>query len=142
LATITDEQGRFVLNDVPAGLRFLVADHPSTNTFGLRTAMLQVLVDSGGNRNVSLRALNQDKVATTLCGANAVTSGSAILRVVVVDSVSAQPVGGFRIRLFRKDREEDFTREQETDASGAALFCGVPAYRDLIATGQGGVVLL
>jgi hypothetical protein len=71
-----------------------------------------------------------------------VASGSAILRVVVVDSATAQPVGGLKLRLVRKDREEDFTREIETDASGAALFCGVPAYRDLIATGQGGVVLL
>ena len=142
LATITDEQGRFELRDVPAGLRVLVADHPSTNIFGVRTAMLQVLLDGGANRDVSLRAMNQEKVATRLCGANALSDGAAILRVVVADSATAQPVGGFRIRLRRKDREEDFTREVETDASGAALFCGVPAYRDLIATGQGGVVLL
>jgi hypothetical protein len=142
LTAITDDEGLFALRDVPAGLRVLAADHPSTNTFGLRTAILQVLLDAGENRNLSLRAPNNEKIATSLCGVNALAGGRAILRVIVADSANAQPVGGFRVRLFSRAEADSLEVEQETDASGAALFCGLPPNQVLVATGQGGAMLL
>jgi hypothetical protein len=142
LATVTDEQGRFVLRDVPAGLRVLVADHPSTASFGLRTAVLRVLLDAGENRNVSLIAPDQEKIATTLCGENALAGGRALLRVTVMDSATARPASGLRVRLFGHGGPRPVEAEHETDASGAALFCGLPSNQLLVVTGPGGAILL
>jgi hypothetical protein len=142
LATITDEQGRFTLRDVPAGLRVLVADHPSTASFGMRAAVLRVLVDAGESRNVSLVAPDQETMATTLCGPNGMAGGRALLRITVIDSATARPAAGLPVRVFNRGGTTPLELAQETDAGGVALFCGLPSGQLLMATTRDGGILL
>ena len=142
LATQTDNMGRFAFQGVPAGLRVLVADHPTTATYGMRAAVLRVLLDAGEKREVSLIAPDQEEMAKNLCGPNAWSNRNALLRVTAVDSLTAQPVPDIRIRLLSRGGTPRIEVELETDASGAAVFCELPPNRPLIAVGPGGAILL
>ena len=142
LATLTDNMGRFAFRGVPAGLRVLVADHPTTATYGMRSAVLRVLLDAGENREVSLIAPDQEEMAKNLCGPNAWSNRNALLRVTAVDSLTAQPVADIRVRLLSRGGTPPIEIELETDASGAAVFCELPPNRPLIVLGPGGAILL
>jgi hypothetical protein len=141
LGTQTDPAGRFRFDSVPAGLRVLVADHPSFSAYGIRAAIQSVLLDDGEARQLALLAPGEEDMATTLCGPVAFTGGRSLLRLIVADSATGAPLGGVRLRLMTRGVERPFA-EQETDATGTALFCFVPSHQWYEVTTAAGVVLL
>jgi hypothetical protein len=142
LATVTDDEARFTVGQVPAGLRVIIADHPGTSMFGVRAAVLRVLLNPGEFRAVSMLALDQDGIAKALCGAGARDGGRSLLRVTVVDSTTAQPVENIRLRLSTRSVTAPIDLQVLTDARGAAVFCGVPPNQPVRVVGSDGWVLL
>jgi hypothetical protein len=142
LSTQTDQAGKFLFDSIPAGLRIIVADHPGYSGYGLRAATMRILLDAGEFRQVSLQAPGQEEIATTLCGPGAMAEGRSLLRLTVMDSASAQPLGGAHVRLVGGGRNTQSSVDRETDARGAALFCGLPPGQPFVLTTATGVVLL
>jgi hypothetical protein len=142
LTTRSDDNGQFFLDGVPAGMRVVVADHPSFAALGMRAATMRILLDADESRRISLLAPGQERIATTLCGDRAFASGQSLLRLTVVDSASAQPLGGVRVRLVKRGRENGNIIERMTDPSGTALFCALAPNQPLEVTSESGAVLL
>ena len=141
LSAVTGPDGRYTLPGVPPGLQFVVADHPSFHALGLRVGQKSLLLDEGSRRSVRFSSMSTSELGGALC-ADGWNRSRAILRVVLVDSTTAKPLGGVRIRLALKDeaRRPAFVVNDETDAGGASVFCGVPAGQVLVVT-RGGVPL-
>jgi hypothetical protein len=141
LRTQTDQAGKFFLDSVPAGLRVVVADHPSFSGYGLRAATQSVLLDDREARRLSLLAPGQEDIATSLCGSGAFSGGRSLLRIIVADSSTAEPLGSVRLRLMTRGAESPFA-EQVTDADGVALFCSLPSNQWYEVTTPAGAVVL
>jgi hypothetical protein len=141
LRTQTDQAGEFFLDSVPAGLKVVVADHPSFSGYGLRAATQSVLLDDREARRLSLLAPGQEDIATSLCGSGAFSGGRSLLRIIVADSSTAEPLGSVRLRLMTRGAESPFA-EQVTDADGVALFCSLPSNQWYEVTTPAGAVVL
>jgi hypothetical protein len=143
LRAVTGADGHYVLRGVPPGLQFVVADHTSLSELGVRAGEGQVLLDDGVRREVSFSAPAQSEVVGVLCEGQATSRDRATVRVALVDSTTDRPLGGLRVRLASKDPRQRgaFEMIDETDASGAVVFCGVPADQPLVVTepGQNGL---
>lgn len=136
LRAVTGADGRYILAGVPPGLQFVVAEHPSLKELGIRVGQKSVLLDDGGRRVVSFTAPTQRDVVSSLCGDGANVRNHGIVRVTLIDSATANPVRGARVRVALKDatKRPAFETTDETDASGAVVFCGVPAGEPLVVT--------
>ena len=139
LRAVTGADGRYVLRGVPPGLQFVVADHASLTELGVRAGEGQVLLDDGVRREVSFSAPSQGEIVSLLCEGQETSRNRATLRVSLVDSTTDRPLPGVRVRLASKDPRQRGAIEMidETDASGAVVFCGVPADQPLVVTEPG-----
>jgi hypothetical protein len=140
LRATTDNDGRYVLRDVPPGLQFVVVDHTSLVELGVRAGEGQVLLDDGSRREVSFSAPSVSEIITTLCDGRDIPRHRATIRVILTDSATQRPLSGVRLRVASKDGR-GFETVDETDAGGAAVFCGVPADLPLVVTESGRGVL-
>jgi hypothetical protein len=136
LRTITDGEGRFLLERVPPGLQVVEAEHPKYDALGVRLAEVDVLLDEGVRRELLIRAPSEADVPVLLCG-EAATAGLGTLRLTVVDGRTGDPVSGLRVTLAeRKARAagSGFSTQSRTDARGVVLFCGAPPEQVLVLT--------
>jgi Carboxypeptidase regulatory-like domain len=136
IRAVTGADGRYILAGVPPGLQFVVAEHPSLKELGIRVGQKSVLLDDGGRRVVSFSAPSQRDVVSSLCGDGVNVRNHGIVRVTLIDSATASPVRGARLHLTLKDatKRPVFETTEETDGSGAVVFCGVPAGQPLVVT--------
>ena len=140
--TQTDPSGKFFLDSIPAGLRVIVADHPTYTGYGMRASALRILLDAGENRQLSLQAPGQETIAANMCGPTAFADGRSLLRVTVVDSATAAPLGDVLVKLTSRDRASAANVERVTDAAGSALFCSLSPSQTFVLTNASGAVLL
>ena len=139
-AAVTDANGAYALDGIPPGLYTLVADHDGYRALGVRIGQADLVLDEGASRRASFRAPDARTVVAHLCGDGARPRRSATLRVTVLNQVNNEPLVAARIALLvdsasRPARGEASVSaaslvvraQAETDAGGAALFCGVPS---------------
>jgi hypothetical protein len=97
-------------------------------------------------REIGFRGPAPDEIMRARCGEHADTRTAAMLRVALADSLTAGSLAGVRLRLqyADPDRSPPLDVEDETDDSGALVFCHVPASHELRLTAPGldGRVLL
>ena len=113
-----------------------VAGNDSVDLLGARIGQQQVLLDEGSRREVSFRAPRPIEIIRKHCGDQVNLRNRGVLRLTLIDSVTARPIAGARIRLAYRDstRRPAFESSQESDASGAVVFCEVPSGQPLVAT--------
>jgi 5-hydroxyisourate hydrolase-like protein (transthyretin family) len=140
LRTVTGPDGRFALDSVPPGLQFIEADHESLEDLGVPVGQTQLLIDEGARRRIAIRAPTPEEITRRLCGDLADARDHATLRVLVTDSTTGRPAPGLplRLQLVDTDRRPVFDLEDETNASGAIVFCGLPTGHALRLSRVGG----
>ena len=142
---MTGPDGKYELRGVPAGLQFVVADHDTLSEMGVRIGQTQVLLDEGVSREVSFTGPTPNEVTVALCNEPS-PRNHATLRLMILDSTTMRPLAGLRVRVASKDpsKRGAFDSSDETDASGAVVFCAVPAGQPLIVTNPatGGRVMM
>ena len=136
LHTITDREGRFAIDNVPPGLQVLVAEHPRYESLGVPAAKLDLLLDDGERRALTINASRADEIPQQLCGESLSTSSGA-LRLTVVDGRTKKPIPGLRVTLANREAKvsgSGYVAKQVTDERGVSLFCGAPAETLLVVT--------
>jgi protocatechuate 3,4-dioxygenase beta subunit len=129
--TTADSSGRYRLEGLPPGRLTLVVDHDSLALFGMRVSETQLVLDDSVTRNLSIRGPDKQAIAERLCGRGISWRDRATLRIIVVDSASGQLIAGMRLRVVAQGSAArvDTLATGETDATGAVVFCNVPAGR-------------
>jgi len=144
-STFTSADGRYTLPDVPPGLHFVVASNDSVDLLGARIGQQQVLLDEGSRREVSFRAPRPIEIMRKHCGEQVDVRSRGVLRITLIDSVTARPIAGTSLWLGSRDAARfSYAARGDTDASGAAVFCEVPAGQPLVlsSTTRTGRILL
>jgi hypothetical protein len=131
LRAVTGADGRYKLGGVPPGLQFVVVDHSSLADLGVRAGEAQVLLDDGSRRELSFNMPALSEIIGTLCEGQEIPRNRATVRLTLTDSLTERPLTGVRLRIASKDGRA-FETVDETDASGAVVFCGVPADQTLV----------
>jgi hypothetical protein len=134
---VSGRDGRYALDGVPLGLQYVVADHDSLLSFGVRVGQTALLIDSGATRTVTFTAPGSRQIAQSLCAGRPNERARGTLRVVVLDSTSGQPVRGPRVRLFVKGDEGARAADVSsapTDSDGSVVFCDVVTDHALVLT--------
>ena len=117
----TDEEGRFRIDDLPAGTYLVGFLHPMLDELGLDAAAVEVEIVEGRESEVWLATPSLGAIVAHSCLAAGAPPGSAVMGSVrTPDGEVAMP--GATVTLSW----EEGRRTTETDASGAFLFCGVP----------------
>ena len=136
LSAVSAEHGRYVLNGVPSGVQYVVADHDSVSVYGLRLGQKILVIDQGARRNLDFAAPTVVQVRNSLCQGRPGNRSRATLRVVAVDSTE-KPVPGVSVRLSVKGagaaRAADIS-SGVTDPDGVVVFCDVVAETPLLLT--------
>ena len=142
LGSSTDSRGRYSIDNVPPGVRIVLVEHPQYEALGVKAGEAKVLLDEGAMRDVSIDGPDAADVAAMLCGAEG-DRGRVTLRLTVLDSATARPMGGLRLSLTERDGSADgdsYASELEADADGVVTFCNAPANRPLTLTARNGKV--
>ncbi|HEX7120991.1 MAG TPA: carboxypeptidase regulatory-like domain-containing protein [Gemmatimonadaceae bacterium] len=135
---VADSQGTFAFAPLAAGRYTLAVEDAGYARYGVAAAEQEITVADSGATTVDLAAADTEGLATRMCGGRAVPAGRGALRVVVVDSLTAQPVAGAEVRLTWSEYETStagglamrrvrpLVLNGTTDGAGAVTFCGVP----------------
>jgi hypothetical protein len=131
---VTDPQGRYVLNGVPPGLQFVVAEHETLRDLGIRVGQHRTLITEGVFRELLFLAPTPEMVSSILCGPARRPPNTAILRVMIVTTVSATPapIAHSRLAAAPATRGSDYSATTRINPDGSAVFCDAPAGVDLI----------
>jgi hypothetical protein len=139
--TMVDSAGRFRFDSVAPGLHSIVAEHPDFAIFGVRVAEQEFVLQEGGTRHLAFVARGEKEIADAMCpGRN---WRLPTLRVLLLDERSRAPIRNVKLRMRwlnivvvkhgdlvgRETRETD--QDVTTDDGGNAVFCSLPAARDL-----------
>lgn len=126
---VTDAAGQYRLEGLPGGLASIAVDHESLSRLGVRVAEYQIVIDDSSRRTLSFRAPDHAAITERLCGRDARDRDRVALRVTALDSLTAAPVVGARIRLVRRegrDGVDTVVAEGETNSDGSVVFCSAP----------------
>lgn len=124
----TDESGRFRLEDVPAGRRYVGVAHRDLTAWGIDVAPTPVEASRGAAAEVELETPNFRSAAFTLCldagiGARTAITGRAL-------NPEGLPLMGVRVRLRYEVQHGGggslSTASTTTDESGRYAVCSVP----------------
>jgi hypothetical protein len=154
LSAESDSLGRFRFDSIPPGAYTLLASHPVYAGLGQMADDEPLTLEQGQVYQANMRAASTSTLLELLCPGKTIEPGLATLRVLATfgdsgpasrlplwlrwadpsQKVSIDPINprGFMPTSDNKEGEERFLGiGSGTDADGAAVFCGVPAYRRL-----------
>lgn len=134
-----DSAGNFAFGRLTPGRYTVALEDSGYARYGVPAAEQEIEVTESGVVAVELRAATTEGLATRMCGGRTLPEGRGALRVIVVDSLTAQPVAGSAVRLTWSEYETSaasglamrrvrpMTLNGTTDDEGSVTFCGVPA---------------
>ncbi|NNF25642.1 MAG: hypothetical protein HKN73_00275 [Gemmatimonadetes bacterium] len=125
--TQTDADGRFTLDEVPAGTHRLVFVHPLLLELGVSTGNAEVDVADGGSTEVRMATPSPRTILRNMCLLDAEGAGSAAVLGRVDDLVSDVPLPGARVQIGWQDQfGSPHATEAVSDSRGWFRFCSVP----------------
>lgn len=140
-STITDRQGRFVLDSLRSGAWLVSLMHPRIDSAGVTQLARRVDVGEKGNTRVEVTLPSARSIARRVCGDAASRDSSGFVHGRLTDaSLRRQPVPGrvtfewidVVLTLGKGPGSVAYTRtptgvEVESDSSGRFIACGVPS---------------
>jgi hypothetical protein len=134
-----DSDGRFRLDSLPAGVHTLIAEHPGYTAFGMYVDDQVVRLQEGESQQVTLHGASSADIAARLCDGKKQVARRATLRLTVLDTATAAPIGRAMVWLnwTRSTPSLSSTEagtagtkdgiQSMTDARGVVAFCDIPA---------------
>jgi hypothetical protein len=140
-STIVDSTGSFRFDNIIPGAYVLLASDPSYVAFGQLAADQPIRLSAGETYRARLTGATTQALRKALCELQPDDEKKAVLRVMAVDADSGSALARLRLWLRWPDPDQkppaDPTTQgleqrllglqSETDATGSATFCGVPA---------------
>lgn len=127
--TTTDAEGRFRLDGVPAGSRYVALEDPELTRWGVSAPPTPIDIARGSSTEVTLTTPDFEQAAFTLCldagiGARTIIVGTVVDR-------DDRPIRGVRMRLQYEVRHSGggslSSASVTTDEFGRYAVCSVPA---------------
>jgi hypothetical protein len=150
-AASTGARGDFVIDSVPVGNQQLVVGTPGYDSLGMAAIDASVAVRIGGNRPVTLRALNARALYSRMCLGRPATRYYGAIRVSVRSASGDSIVRGLPMTILWMTRRgagsaaDTVPRsiEMRSDDRGSAVACELPAgtpVRIIVGKPEGGVL--
>lgn len=134
-AVVTDENGEFVITGVSPGSYTVSLRHPVLDSLGLDALSTSVDVSRGITSTLPLFFPSMAELSQRLCADAAPLERTAIIRFIVVDSVSGLPLQQAPVVVARRTRAiidgqrvDSITTlyDGTLDPQGAYVACGIP----------------
>ena len=128
----TDEEGRFRLEDVPAGAHWVTFYHDRLQTLGVSPPSKQVDFVAGASRQVELAVPSEETLLLGWCMAEQSSPDFAVVAGVVQDSLTGVPMPRAVVRAESTGRFTGIPPvEVRTDESGYFRMCSLRAGVDM-----------
>lgn len=126
---VTDDEGRFRIDEVPAGDYSILFFHTRLGRLGVSPGPRSITIRPGGEEEVVLATPSMATVVNTDCLLAERPEGSGAIAGRVTDGPSDVPLGGARVTLSWPDGESPGPRtlELQADRDGWYRSCAVPA---------------
>ncbi len=128
---VSDAQGRFHIDSIPAGEFTLVIDHPMLDSLGYGgLSMPTSFVSAGEQAQVLISTPTYESLHDKLCARGGLVAGPAMIVGRLLDAESGAPLGGGSVALVYRDNGENgiVTRVRQGRVNGNGIFaiCGLP----------------
>ncbi len=129
LTAITDKEGRYTIDSVPAGEHLVQIVHPLLDTLGI--PMITPAYKFPGQRDLDLTIPGGEQIASVLCTAAQRTRGPGLMLGFVRDPETKGPATGARVELVFQvtdliGRKSNTVRSSPVDTAGKFMICGLP----------------
>lgn len=121
---VTDADGRFRIEGVPAGEYDLSFVHPRLEALGLAPIARPVRVEAGIEARAAVAIPSPATIRHVICGREAGSGG--VLVGVVRDERTGTPVAGAQVTAAWRTTDYPEMALAETDAAGRYALCGLP----------------
>jgi len=130
---LADEDGFFLLENVPAGEYWVSFYHPRLQTLGVGPPTRQVVFTAGETAEVDLSVPSQGTLLLGWCLAEQLGPGYAAIAGVVTDSLTGVPMPRAIVTVVPERRRigDPDPPEVRTDDVGYYRICGAPADREV-----------
>ncbi|MEP6692318.1 MAG: carboxypeptidase regulatory-like domain-containing protein [Gemmatimonadaceae bacterium] len=145
---VTDAKGRFVLDSVPAGRRFIAFSHPALDSIGLTTTGGLADITAGATTTIALATPSYATLRGSACTASLASADSGIVFGTIRDADSDVRMSGARavISWYQAQRSARGTFEMvrpvvaaRTDSTGTYYACGVATGVKVAMQGEAGL---
>lgn len=132
---VTDADGRYRIDSIPAGPHAIVVMHPLLDTLGLSIHTPKYNMGANDSNYLDLVIPGGDHLASLLCNEFQRKRGPAVMVGFVTDPDTKAPAAGTKVQLVYDQadpigRKMPVVREQVVDSSGYYKICGLPGDMD------------
>ena len=130
---VTDANGRFTIDSIPAGQHSLMLVHPLLDTLAISIATREVPFQAGAPLAVELAVPSAQRVIEIHCAAAWRARGPAAMVGKVLDADNDTPLVGAKVSLVWEQlslttlKKEPVVRTATVNADGTYKICGLPA---------------
>ena len=129
---VSDLQGRFHIDSIPAGEFTLVIEHPLLDSLGYGgLSMPTAIVNAGEQAQMLISTPTYESLHNKLCArAGGLVAGPAMIVGRLLDAESGAPLGGGSVALVYRDNGENGVvtrvRQGRVNENGIFAICGLP----------------
>ena len=128
---VSDAQGRFHIDSIPAGEFTLVIEHPMLDSLGYGgLSMPTAFVNAGDQGQVLISTPTYESLHDKLCPRGGLVAGPAMVVGRLLDAENGAPLGGGSVALVYRDNGENGVvtrvRQGRVNENGIFAICGLP----------------
>ena len=129
--TMTDADGRFLIDSIPPGSHRIMVLSPVLDTLGLSMRTPAYTFTADKTNEVDLSIPSPERIANAICPSAQRMRGPAVMVGFVRDPDTKEPAIGSKVQLVFKEAQiigkaQDRVREATVDSSGLYKICGLP----------------
>jgi hypothetical protein len=130
-SAVSDAQGRFHIDSIPAGEFTLVIEHPMLDSLGYGgISMPTAVVNAGEQAQLLVSTPTYEALHDKRCSRGGLVAGPAMVVGRLLDAESGAPLGGGTVALVYRDNGENGVvtrvRQGRVNENGIFAICGLP----------------